>query len=153
LGTIGVRSNSKRWSKGAGFGQRHLAKIYGLYSFGTFFTKFRLLAKWFCPWYKYERTDKSGVTQGSIWMYHNKQRWGVALHWGLAPCGFGRAIVDRDSALQRRSSCAIALNEDFLRGTFKLFFLSKNLSIASSLWSAKSFFKHKILYCRFVLDH
>ena len=39
-------ANSKRFSKGAYFGQRHLAKIYVLYSFGTFFTKFRLLAKW-----------------------------------------------------------------------------------------------------------
>ena len=42
-------ANSKRFSKGAYFGQRHLAKIYGLYSFGTFFTKFRLLAKWAVP--------------------------------------------------------------------------------------------------------
>lgn len=127
MGTIGVRSNSKRWSKGAGFGQRHLAKIYGLYSFGTFFTKFRLLAKWFCPWYKYERTDKSGVTQGSIWMYHNKQRWGVALHWGLAPCGLGR-----------ESNCWSCTSEAlFLYYCFKWGFSARNVQTFFSIQESK----------------
>ena len=81
-------ANSKRFSKGAYIGQRHSAKIYGLYSFGTFFTKFRLLAKWarsLIYIYIYKRTDKSEVTQArSECIISKGGGWGaihcIALH-------------------------------------------------------------------------